>query len=750
MDAALPASDGSRSEDRNLQPAPRALVASRLELLAPAGSLEAFFAALEQGADAVYVGLKDFNARAYAANFSLAEVGAMISLCRQRGRKLYVALNSLVKEEELPQVAEILAALQELRPDALIVQDLGVYYLARRLAPDLPLHASTLLAVHNAAGVAQAAAMGFSRVVLARELTLPELAAIRRQTDLELEIFVHGAMCYSFSGLCLLSSFLGGRSALRGRCTQPCRRLYKYREESGYILSPSDLSALELLPQLTALGINALKIEGRMKGGDYVSRVVQAYRLVLDASPATRQEALAQARELLRRTYSRRTTTGFFTTAQPADLISPGETGNIGQLVGKVETPEPQGVVVKVLVPLAVGDRLRAQNAHTGDRTAFTLKGLWRGSEAVAQAEPGDIVTLEVPVSLPPGSLLYKVGETTPESSRSLKKWREMLFQAASPPAIRSLPGEEILKTLGGPVKTISAGGTAEPLQLILRLRNVAEALGCHQENLKFLILDLTEENFTEFFQEPRAWRRLTRLIWALPPIILEKQLPFYRQALLTLLEGGWRHFLVSNLGHFQLLREAWQQADARRRAEAVAARRAKPKFGVADLPRPPLKPPRLWSDYSLACLNRFTWQALKELGVETVTLAVEADRATLERLAKAVPLNQVLLYLYGYLPLMISRVPLPPDKPGLRLISPQGEELRVGTKDGLTYVLPTQPLNWQEALPELRRWGYSRFLVDVRHSGLPAGRIKNLHDSFLKGRKVAGGSTFNYYRHLD
>lgn len=197
-----------------------------MELLAPAGTVETFFAALENGADAVYLGLKAFSARAYAANFTLAQVSSLAQVSRQRGCKLYVALNALVKEEERPELMETLGALQEIGPDALIIQDLGVYYLVRQHYPALPVHASTLLTIHNSLGVAQAAAMGFKRVVLARELTLSELAAIRRQTRLELEVFIHGALCYSFSGLCLFSSYLGGRAATRGRCTQPCRRLY--------------------------------------------------------------------------------------------------------------------------------------------------------------------------------------------------------------------------------------------------------------------------------------------------------------------------------------------------------------------------------------------------------------------------------------------------------------------------------------------------------------------------------------------
>lgn len=720
------------------------------ELLAPAGSLETFFAALEQGADAIYIGLKDFSARALAPNFSLTEVEAMVDWCHRRGRRLYIALNSLIKEAELPQLAATLAALRELRPDALIIQDLGVYYLARRLAPELPLHASTLLTLHNSAGVAQAAALGFKRVVLARELTLTELAQIRRQTDLELEIFVHGALCYSLSGLCLLSSFLGGRAATRGRCTQPCRRLYRYRDEAGYILSPSDLSALELVPQLAALGINALKIEGRMKSGEYVSRVVQAYRLVLDAAPAQLAEALAAARELVARTYSRRTTTGFFTSAQPSDLVKPSATGNIGQLVGRIDQITPEGGQVVLAVPVAVGDRLRLQDSASGERAAFTLKSLYQDGRRVAAAAPGQTVTLGLPEPAPVDTLIYKVGETTPEGSRSTKKWREQLFQSAPPPKIQLPDGEALLRDLLLPRQSPGRHPKPQPPLIYWRLRTVAEALKAREFELEPMILDLTEENFAAFFQEKPAWRRLKRLIWALPPIIWEKQLPFYRQALVTLLAGGWHRFQVANLGHFFLLQEAWRTARQQRQDSKVAATVARPRAGIKEQAPPPLPPPYLLGDYSLPCLNRAAFAAWRDLGLAVVTLAVEADRDTLARLAAALPPAEVLLYLYAHLPLMISRIPLPPDKPGLRLLSPQGEELRLLARHGLTYVLADRPYQLPPAVPEWRRWGWHRFLIDVRRSGLPVFKLKDLKFRLLRGLKLPPGATFNYYRRLD
>lgn len=221
-----------------------------VELLAPVGSLESFFAAVENGADAVFCGLKTFSARAKAKNFTLEELERLIGYAGARGVKVYVALNTLIKECELRDLVELLAELDYLAVDGLIIQDLGVYRIAHQHFPEIPLHASTQMLTHNLAGVLMLERLGFQRAVLARELTLEEITTISNQSNLELEHFVHGALCYSMSGHCLFSSYIDGRSGNRGRCIQPCRRRYHQGGESGFHFSTSDFSAIELIPDL--------------------------------------------------------------------------------------------------------------------------------------------------------------------------------------------------------------------------------------------------------------------------------------------------------------------------------------------------------------------------------------------------------------------------------------------------------------------------------------------------------------------
>ena len=257
---------------------------NRIELLAPAGSVTHLKAAVLAGADAVYIGGKLFGARAYADNLSEDQIAEALHYIHFHGRKLYLTVNTLMKEEELNErLYGFLLPYYEAGLDGVIVQDLGTASFIKRNFPGMEIHASTQMSITHAAGAHAAGKLGMTRVVPARELSLDELISIKKESGLELEVFIHGALCFCYSGQCLLSSFYGGRSGNRGRCAQPCR--LPYRDESGreaYYLSPRDLCALEMIPKLVEAGIDSLKIEGRMKNVEYVAGVTAVYRKYLD------------------------------------------------------------------------------------------------------------------------------------------------------------------------------------------------------------------------------------------------------------------------------------------------------------------------------------------------------------------------------------------------------------------------------------------------------------------------------------
>ncbi len=256
-----------------------------MELLAPAGSFEALRAAVENGADAVYLGGKSYSARALAANFSLEELQAALDYCHIRGVRVYVTANTLLREDELGGAVTYLADLYRWGVDAVIVQDLGLISRTRREIPGLELHGSTQMTIHNSKDFRVMERLGLTRVVLARELGSTAIKGICQQTSVELEVFIHGALCLCYSGQCLMSSLIGGRSGNRGQCAQPCRQPYTVdglTVSGEYVLSPKDLSLISHLDLLREAGVTSLKIEGRLKSPDYVGVVVRTYRAALD------------------------------------------------------------------------------------------------------------------------------------------------------------------------------------------------------------------------------------------------------------------------------------------------------------------------------------------------------------------------------------------------------------------------------------------------------------------------------------
>src|SRR6185295_7768745 len=262
------------------------------EVLAPAGDADSMRAAVRAGADAVYFGLTGFNARARATNFDVGELAATMRSLHEHGVRGYVTLNTLVFDDELASVEAAVRACAAAGVDAVIVQDLGVAKLVRAIAPTLPIHASTQMTCTDASSVELAREAGASRVILARELSLDDIAKVRAGTDVEVEVFVHGALCISYSGQCLTSEAIGGRSANRGACAQACRLPYELVVDGvltdlgdrAYLLSPEDLEASALVPRLCELGVSSLKIEGRLKGPEYVAATTRLYRSAIRAA----------------------------------------------------------------------------------------------------------------------------------------------------------------------------------------------------------------------------------------------------------------------------------------------------------------------------------------------------------------------------------------------------------------------------------------------------------------------------------
>ena len=282
----------------------------KVELLAPAGSMESLYAAINNGADAVYLGGSKFSARAYASNFDNENMKIAVDYCHSYNVKIYVTMNTLLKENELNEAIKYVGYLYEIGVDALIIQDLGLLKLIEERYPDFEVHASTQMTVHNGEGALYFKEKGFHRIVLSRELSLDEIKYISKDLNIETEIFVHGALCVAYSGKCLMSSMIGGRSGNRGRCAQPCRKEYVLEStengnKKGYLLSPKDMCTIDNMKEIINSGTYSLKVEGRMKRPEYVAGVISNYRKAIDKELENKDFNIKEGKKVLLQLFNR-------------------------------------------------------------------------------------------------------------------------------------------------------------------------------------------------------------------------------------------------------------------------------------------------------------------------------------------------------------------------------------------------------------------------------------------------------------
>jgi putative protease len=783
------------------------------ELLAPAGSLEAFFAAMEFGADAVYVGLKEFSARAKAKNVNRDELERMVGYAHARQRKVFLTLNTLVKEKELSHLIDVMAAVEAIGIDAVILQDMGAWRLARRHFPGLELHASTQLTIHNTAGVHVAEQLGFSRAVLARELSLEEIAMIRSATSLDLEHFVHGAHCFSLSGQCSFSSWLGGMSGNRGRCAQPCRRRYQYKGKDGYYFSPNDLSAIDLLPELAEAGVMSFKIEGRMKSAEYVANVVQAYRAVLDAAAGERPMAIAAAKELLKESFGRMPTRGFLAGNNPTDIVNPGVHGATGRLIGSVS--RCQGGLLS-FVPrddVHLGDRLRVQPASDKPGTAFTVRELRLAGKPVNRASGGERVEVGCPPdkSFQVGDRIFKVssGQAFTLSQSACHKRLENI-----------VPGETV-------IELAFAMPTSEQIELTATAPGVALTRSYRVESFPADERPLSHEALAKVFgktgQLPLALGKLS--CGDLPAVVLPPsrlnaiRREFYqelaglleerrqqartdhrRQAMADLVPAGSSQpeaeqlaVVLGNVHDLSLLRQDRVDELILPLVPGIAGKLLSGQrtalhrtdkilwdlpLAVFDIEWPAYETEieqlidlgfrrfrlqnlgqlmlfagkerlQLESGSRLFTTNSQAASAWRELGLVAATLYVEDDRDNLAALLNRQVGIPLAVTVYANLPMMVSRIPLRTVKSDRPVVSDRGDAYRVESRGGVTTVRPEQDFSLLGHLDELQRLGCRRFIVDLSHFAACSADAFRILAAAQQNEEVSGASTFNYLQEM-
>ncbi len=744
-----------------------------MELLAPVGNLENFQAALDAGADAVYVGAPGFNARNLARDLRLEEIGAMIRHCHDRGKKLYVAANSLILESELAAVIETLALLETLKPDALIVQDVGLIRLVREFFPALTLHASTLMIAHNADAVRMLSAMGCRRVVMARELTLKEIAAIAATADVELEVFVQGAMCFSYSGLCLFSSFLGGKSGLRGRCVQPCRRRYNWQGRGGkgggktaggsYLFSMNDLSGLEVVPALRRSGIASLKIEGRLRSAHYVSHVVQAYRLVLDAAENDFEGAVNKAKGLIDRAMGRTVSSGFFLSPRPKEAITPHHSGNTGLHLGRIKTlaDHESGVygVLSLKEPVGLGDRLRLHFEGSGERQAFTLKRLRQRNHDIQTAEAGSTAWILIPdggektqgrvevfkidvraetdgipgPDLAIGSVKRELGKNRERLRRHILSIQGRV-QGMENGVDERIPVGDAHRGRGRKAGTSKlSGGHGLPIEWWLKTDSPGVALGRLPFAPDRLLLTLDKDMIGQAGRiRQYLGQQARKVIWALPPVLLGAEVGRMRTAIASLIRSGFKSFQIGHLSQIAL-------------------------FGNERV--------HLYGDYTLNLMNGQSVRLAGHSGLEAAQVSLEMDRDALRglfvgyRRSAAMPDGRghqpeskirLGLTVYGAPALFTARLAADHFQYDRVLVSPKGESFVIRKKEGGTQTIPCRPFSLLPYIGELKEMGLQYAVVDISGISIDKKGLQELADRMTGKGRSARLPTFNYQGKLE
>jgi putative protease len=699
-----------------------------MELLSPAGTPEALDAAIASGADAVYLGLKSFNARLRSTNFAYSQFEALVKVLHRQNRKVYVTVNTVFEEREVDRMYQLLKYLASTGPDALIVQDYGVIEMVRRYFPSLKLHASTQMNIASARGANFLSKYGVSRVVLARELTLEDLKSIRANTNSELEVFVHGALCVSVSGLCLFSSYLGGKSANRGMCTQACRRLYRTGEspddpsEHGYFFSPRDLQLIDRLPLLYEAGINALKIEGRMKSAEYVGTVTRAYRLVIDAcasgTESSIEEAVVEAQDILRGDYARSKTHFHFDgdsfDENGANFIDPKEDGGTGIRLGVIKKKRGSGEETAVFIQaqsagIAIGDSLRFHRSDDSRRATYKAAFVEREKAGVW-------------VSAPEG---FDAGDTVYLIQRKAASRRYPQLLPKTLDGFRKTPGRERAPDIE--LGAVSKKNAAQfPAGLYAAVENAADLYVAQSVKTAAVILPFKEKNITALTgkqMSPLPYPP-AEIIISMPPYYPESQAETAEAGIRRLVDKGYTRFIVNNPGQIAPLKQA------------NAALVAGPYLYAFNRHAAAFLQNAGFSFFASPFENsRQNLEKTYGGNTDTDTRADRSDTARVKALRSSVFLTlyvqpklfQITGTLHG------NGLDAFYDKEGaaFRLIEDGSQ------RHGMSYTVPETPFSITDKVPFLKNAGWSRFILDFTPQPLKKVRYKTVMQAAIQGSVI-------------
>ena len=705
------------------------------ELLAPAGNIEALDAAIGEGADAVYLGLKSFNARLRSSNFAWNQFEAAVSSLHRQNKKIYVTVNTVSEERDLERLYRFLSYLNKIGPDGLIVQDFGVIRMCQEFFPKLELHGSTQMNVESAAGVNLLSKAGLKRVVVARELGLEEIKYIKSHTNAELEIFVHGALCVSESGLCLFSSYLGGKSANRGMCTQACRRFYTVDsasegEQQGYYFSPCDLQLIEQIPDLMELGVESFKIEGRMKSAEYVGSVVAAYRYLMDNWEKDKKGALATAKRLLSTDFARAKTSywyNFKTNEEGVEkagslILNPKQAGGTGIYLGKIDkfdTPSEEAIE-------------RAKEAAGKDAAPedyqIVMAHLSGGNY---DPDPGDSIRLHRQDDT--GRVSHKVRTVTVDDDgkrfidipRGFKRGDSVyLLQTKSmskryprvlPPDLgkyRQQPGAEVL-----PVLDLTPVAKNElsyfPEGLYIQVSTVQDLFQAISKNPVRIIVEFNSETKEDLLvKKVKLPVSKKQLIISLDPYCPASKEETLLSDLNELVSDGYKTFVVNNIAHISMLRG--------KGANLIAG-------------------PYLYT------FNRWAASWFENQNIGAFITPLENSWDNLKMTWEESVRDRVLVTAYAYPALFRMRFKLPESYDFLYFMDKEETVFKVNSTEDGSVVMPEAPFSIVDKSEILNSAGFKRILLDFSRTKVSRQELKMVTSSMIKRQPVPESSRFNW-----
>ncbi len=704
------------------------------ELLAPAGNIEALDAAIGEGADAVYLGLKSFNARLRTSNFAWNQFEATVKTLHKQNKKIYVTVNTVSEESETERLYRFLSYLNKIGPDGLIVQDLGVVRMCQEFFPDLELHASTQMNVESAAGVNLLSKAGLKRVVVARELGLEEIKYIKSHTNAEIEMFVHGALCVSESGLCLFSSFLGGKSANRGMCTQACRRYYTVDgeggEKSGYYFSPCDLQLIEKIPDLMQLGVESFKIEGRMKSAEYVGSVVAAYRYLMDNWEKDRKGSIATAKRMLSTDFARAKTSYWYNfktndegvANAGALILNPDQAGGTGIYLGKIDKISPADDEAKnrakeaagknadpkdyqiMMVHLSggnydpdVGDSIRLHRQDDSGRVSHKVRTV---------AEIDGLRMIDVPVGFKRGDSVYLL-----QTKAMSKRYRRVLPSDISD--CRKQPGNETL-----PVLDLTPVAKNElnyfPEGLYFQVSTVSDIYQLLSKNPVRVILELNFETREDLLvKKAKIPISKRQMIISLDPYLAAAKEEQMASDLNGLIDEGFQTFVVNNMAHINMLK-------GKKNVNMIAG-------------------PYLYT------FNRWAASWFENQNIGAFITPLENSFNNLKATWEPSVRSRVMVTAYAYPALFRMRFRLPETYDFLYFQDKEEKVFKVNSNIDGTVVMPEAPFSIVDKVDKIKSEGFGRILIDLSRTKVTRQELKTITNSMIKKQPIPECSRFNW-----